>query len=46
MDVSPMNQAQDERIVETPKIDETTQLEINGDEEGYAMEEDVVDDEE
>ncbi len=41
-----MNETQEERVVQTPGTDDTTQPEIGGEEEGHAMEMDVVDDEE
>ncbi len=44
MDVSPMNVTQDDRIVETPGTDDTTQPEIGV--EGHPMEEDMLDEEE
>jgi len=46
MDVSLMNQKQEERIFEILRIDETTQSQSNGDEVRHMMEEYEVDDEE
>jgi len=46
MDVSPLNQTQEDTIVETPRTNETTQPEIGGKDDVHVMEEDVVDDEE
>ncbi len=46
MDVSPIHQTQEERILGTPGTDDTTQSEIGVEDEGQFMEEDVVVEEE
>jgi len=46
MDVSPINQMQEDRIVETLGTNDTTQPKIGGNNEGQPMEEDVLDDKE
>jgi len=43
MDVSPMNQMQEEKIIQTLGIDDTTQSKIGVDKKRHLMEEDVVD---
>jgi hypothetical protein len=46
MDVSPINETHEDRILETLRTDDTMQPEIGMDEEGHFMKDDVVDDEE
>ncbi len=46
MDVSPVNLAQEERILETSGIDDTEQPKIGAKGEGDFVEDDVVEDEE
>jgi hypothetical protein len=46
MDVSPINQTQEDTLLETPGTDDTMQPKIGIEEEGQFMEEDVVDEDE